>query len=153
MRDAQLTERLFVHYVGGQWRAPLGTRPLSVPGGRIAVGDKGDIDRACRLMATVPAMPVALLSAGDVPADLLLDHLDRLSAGPGVIWKPAPTVAAQAHSLIQAHGARFGRAVAMIQGDHETGRALAARLPVVWLSARPVPQSAWRVLSGDAAKG
>ena len=153
MRDAQLPERLFVHYVNGSWRAPLGTRPLR-PGdapGRIIAGDGDDVARALGLMAARYPAPVALLSAAHTPEAALRALLDGLAQGPGVLWKPAPAAAASAHALVQARREALGQGVALIHGDHATGRALAERLPVLWLSSAPVPDARWRVITPDGA--
>lgn len=143
MRDAQLSERLFVHFVGGLWRAPLGVRPLPAGDapGRIAAGEAADVARALSLMVGFPS-PVALLSAGEVGDEALLLLLSELARQRGVIWKPAPA-AARAHRLVQAQAGALGAGLALIQGDHATGQAMAACLPVLWLSPRPAPDAGW----------
>uniref|UniRef100_UPI002AFF92F6 hypothetical protein n=1 Tax=Pararhodobacter sp. TaxID=2127056 RepID=UPI002AFF92F6 len=55
-------------------------------------------------------------------------------AGQGMLWKPAPGAAASAHALIRALGPVAGAGLAMLQGDHATGAALAGQGPLIWAS-------------------
>lgn len=102
-------------------------------------GDGWDAGRAARAMARRPAGPVALLSAAAVPAATVVGRL-AAAAGQGAIWKPAPGAAASAHLIMRALAPLLGRSVAMLQGGHATGAALAAALPLDWLAPGPVPE-------------
>lgn len=82
--------------------------------------------------------PVVLLSAANAPlarvAGLLIAGAAR-----GVLWKPAAAAAPSAHGLIRALAPGAQARVAMLHGDHATGRALEGQGALVWLSDAPPP--------------
>lgn len=84
--------------------------------------------------------PLILLSAADTPlaqlAALLIAGAER-----GVIWKPAPRAAASAHLMMRALGPRAAGGLALLQGDHASGRALAGQGALLWASTAPCPFS------------
>lgn len=88
--------------------------------------------------------PLVLLSAGAEPVARLAGVL--IAAAPrGVVWKPAPSAAASAHLLVAALGPLAGGGIALVQGDHATGAALAgAGLPVLGLPVSPLARSTRR---------
>lgn len=88
--------------------------------------------------AAPPRGPVALFSAAALPVADLVAHL-VLAAARGAVWKPAPAAAASGHLVMRALAPLLGRGVALVQGDHATGALLAARAPVHWLGAGPLP--------------
>lgn len=91
----------------------------------------------------LPGSPLVLLSAADLP---LLQLVPLLVGGArhGMIWKPAPGAAASAHLLMRRLGPVAMRRLAMVQGDHATGGALAGMIPpgasLVWASAAEPPE-------------
>jgi hypothetical protein len=192
---AELNERLVVHWTGGAWRVPLGTRHLAVAAadgsalGRIVCADAADGARALAGLSPVASAPLTLDAAdralapfapllaalralegaeGDrwnpeaawiitqdkahlaAPSSaapgqsprILYSAADRpvaelvglLIAGAtqGVIWKPAPGASASAHLVMRALGPVAGRALALVQGDHASGSALAGLGATVW---------------------
>lgn len=182
---AELNERLFVHFTGGRWCAPLSDRlcpVLPFDGdrmGRIACADEADIQRALAGIGagtvsgdlgsayqgiraplralrkleghddpvSSPALcgpmpgdgPVILFSAAAVPVSVLAGVL--IAAAPrGVIWKPAPRAAASAHFLMRVLGPLAGGRLALLQGDHASGAALAGQGALVWASDAPPPE-------------
>lgn len=218
---AELNERLFTHFVGGAWRAPLGDRQVPVAQadgqadgqaggqalGRIVCAGPADVARARgvmradagaqpvdaaalwaalqaeaplleairrregfagdRLDARLPAV-VAQARVSDLPRDLAWDLLGDLpgglpGSGPhvlltaadtplirvaglliagarrGLIWKPAPAAAASAHLLMRVLGPRASGRLAMLQGDHASGRLLAGQGGLIWAGAGPLP--------------
>lgn len=82
--------------------------------------------------------PLILLSAAETPLSVLvaalLAGLER-----GVVWKPAPRAAASAHLVMRTLGPLAGGRLAMIQGDHQTGRLLHGQGALIWASAAPPP--------------
>lgn len=174
----ELGERLFVHFVGGRWRAPISARlgaGLPLPEGRsghLVCADARDAERAIGLLRpgsaaalsqgyealrprlallrriegfTDPAGPVempdpahlpgqgplVLLSAGDHPVARLAGLL--IATAPlGVVWKPAPAAAASAHLVVAALGPLAAGGIALVQGDHASGEALARLGRVIW---------------------
>lgn len=173
---AELSERLFVLYLGGRWMAPLSGRLIGVPGlpqARLACAEAADVARArawlrpaavdhsalrAAYAASAPLLralrsyevaddpvsepeewllpfagPAVLVTASAVPlarvAGLLL-----AGAGLGLLWKPAPGAAASAHALMRALGPVAGAGLALVQGDHATGVALAGQGPLIWAS-------------------
>jgi hypothetical protein len=183
---AELNERLVVHWTGGAWRVPLGTRHLAVQAmdgsalGRIVCAEADDAARAraglipapltaqaaaraldpvAPLLARLRALegaagdgcvpgapglpppgqgPLVLYTAHDLPlADLVA--LLVAGSGRGVIWKPAPRAAASAHLVMRALAPVAGRALAMVQGDHASGAALAGLGAPAWAGQGPPP--------------
>ena len=211
---AELNERLFTHFVGGAWRAPLGDRQVPVAQadgqaggqalGRIVCAGPADVARArgvmrvdagaqpvdaaalwAALQAEAPLLeairrregfagdrldarlPAVVAQArisdlqqdlpGDLPGDLprggphvLLTAADTplirvaglLIAGArrGLIWKPAPAAAASAHLLMRVLGPRASGRLAMLQGDHASGRLLAGQGGLIWAGAGSLPE-------------
>jgi len=90
--------------------------------------------------APPPGRPWLLLTAADVPVRDLVALLVA-GSGQGVIWKPAPGAAASAHLVMRALAPLAGRALAMLQGDHASGQALAGLGVPVWAAAGPMPQA------------
>lgn len=86
------------------------------------------------------AGPLMLLSAADAPLSALVAVLIA-GADRGILWKPAPGGAASAHLVMRALGPLAAGNLALVQGDHATGAALAERGPLIWASARPVPDA------------
>ncbi|MCC5971788.1 MAG: hypothetical protein JJU15_17745 [Pararhodobacter sp.] len=84
------------------------------------------------------AGPMVLLSAASMPVAGLTPLLIA-GAQHGMLWKPAPGAAASAHLIMRLLGPLAGGRLAMVQGDHETGAALARMGPLVWASAAPLP--------------
>lgn len=86
--------------------------------------------------------PLVLLSSAELPLTRLVPLLVA-GAQQGMIWKPAPGAAASAHLLIRHLGPLSAGRLAMVQGDHATGAALAGMLPpdarLIWASAAPPP--------------
>jgi len=82
--------------------------------------------------------PVGLLTGADMPARVIVDAI-LAQMGRGVIWKPSPKAAASAHLLVRHIGPVSAGGLAMLQGDHATGAALAALVPTLWLSDQAVP--------------
>ncbi len=87
--------------------------------------------------------PWVVLSAASVPVSALVALLVAAMAR-GVIWKPAPRAAASAHLIVDAIGPLAGSRLAMVQGDHATGAALAGLTLagaglLVWAGAGQVP--------------
>ena len=91
----------------------------------------------------LPSGPLVLLSAADLPLRQLVPLLVS-GALHGMIWKPAPGAAASAHLLMRQLGPVTLRRLAMVQGDHATGGALAAMIPLgaslIWASAAEPPE-------------
>jgi len=83
--------------------------------------------------------PVVLLSAADTPLDAIVQVM-LAGAELGVLWKPAPKAAASAHYVMRALGPLAGGNLAMVQGDHATGLAVAGQGRLIWASAQPVPE-------------
>lgn len=178
---AELSERLFVLYLGGRWMAPLSGRLIGVPGlpmARLACAEAGDVARAraglrpagaevgalrAAYAASAPLLralrayevmgdpvsepedwalpfagPAVLVTATSVPLSRVAGLLIA-GAGQGMLWKPAPGAAASAHALIRALGPVAGAGLAMLQGDHATGAALAGQGPLIWASDVPPP--------------
>lgn len=181
---AELNERLFVHFSGGQWRTPLGERHIAaneaLRAGRIVCAEPADVARARQGLAPdqgsarstdliaawqhvqqaaealrrvegytdtergidlapVPgAGPLVLLSAADAPLAALVGVLVA-GASRGVIWKPAPAAAASAHLVMRALGPLAPDGLAMVQGDHASGAALAGVGGMIWASGASVP--------------
>lgn len=165
---AEMKERLFTHRVGGRWVAPLSRR---MGQGGIVCADARDIARARAALQpgmgaldlppaslralrraegfadapdAAPDTPLdlpqgaTLVSSADAPLGVILAVLRHL-AQTTVLWKPAPGAAMSAHMVMQ-HWP--GAGIAMLQGDHATGKALA---PMIWLSPRAPdsPGSVW----------
>ncbi|MCB1407449.1 MAG: hypothetical protein KDK01_14640 [Rhodobacteraceae bacterium] len=86
------------------------------------------------------AGPMILLSAADAPLAGLVAVLIA-GAEHGVLWKPAPGAAASAHLVMRALGPLAVGNLALVQGDHATGAALAGLGPLVWASAGAVPKA------------
>jgi hypothetical protein len=84
------------------------------------------------------AGPWVLYSAAACPVENLLALLVA-GAARGVIWKPAPGTAASAHLLIRALGPVAGDSIALVQGDHASGQALARLGAPIWASTAPIP--------------
>lgn len=86
--------------------------------------------------------PVVLMSAAETPPQLIGAALIA-AAGRGVIWKPAPRAAASAHLLMRYLGPLAAGRLALLQGDHESGAALARALrgagALIWASDAPAP--------------
>ncbi len=84
--------------------------------------------------------PVVLMTAADMPLLRIGEVLIGL-AGRGVIWKPAPRASASAHLLMRHLGPMAAGRLALLQGDHASGAALAAEAQgqLVWASAAPLP--------------
>lgn len=104
---------------------------------------------------TLPASgPLVLLSAAAMPV-VHLAPLLVAGAQTGMLWKPAPGAAASAHLLMRILGPIAGGRLAMVQGDHETGAALAQMAPLVWASAGSppnlLPAPVFRVEAEDRA--
>ncbi|MCA0204041.1 MAG: hypothetical protein LCH92_06850 [Proteobacteria bacterium] len=178
---AELSERLFVLYLGGRWMAPLSDRLIAVPGlplARLACAEAGDVARAraglkparasgaalrAAYAASAPLLralrayeaagdpvaepedwtlpfagPAVLVTATAVPLARVAGLLIA-GAGQGLLWKPAPGAAPSAHALMGALGPAAGAGLAMLQGDHATGAALAGQGPVIWVSDAPPP--------------
>lgn len=178
---AELSERLFVLYLGGRWMAPLSGRLIAVPGlplARLACAEAGDVARAraglqpaavdgtalrAAYAGSAPLLralrvhetpddpvaepeswdlpftgPTVLVTATSVPLARVAGLLIA-GAGQGMLWKPAPGAAASAHALIRALGPVAGAGLAMLQGDHATGAALAGKGPLIWASDAPPP--------------
>lgn len=99
------------------------------------------IDAAATLVSP-GAGPVVLMSAADTPPGLIGAALVAF-AGHGVIWKPAPRAAASAHLLMRYLGPLAAGRLALLQGDHVSGAALAASLrgagALIWASPAPLP--------------
>lgn len=73
---AELSERLFVMFQGGCWRAPLGTRLLPVPGfagANLACAGAGDVARALAGLRPGPVDRDAMVRAYAAQAGLLRD--------------------------------------------------------------------------------
>lgn len=185
---AELNERLFVHFLGQHWRAPLSQRAFDVwrpRPGRIICADQRDIARALasvrggafdpravqaaaqaawpRLRAVrrlegvtesevedpdCDALPVCDLPGADGPVGLLtgaqvsplaVARVFMACAARGVLWKPSPRAAASAHLLMRHLGPVAGDGLALVQGDHATGCALAGAAPTLFVSDQPVP--------------
>lgn len=85
---------------------------------------------------------LVLLSAAALPLARLVPLLIT-GAQRGMIWKPAPGAAASAHLLMRHLGPLAAGRLAMVQGDHATGAALATMLPpdarLIWASTSPLP--------------
>jgi hypothetical protein len=84
--------------------------------------------------------PAVLLTAADRPVAEIVAALAAL-APRGAVWKPAPGAAASAHLILRALAPVLGRSVALVQGDHASGAALAAGLAPVWAGQGPAPLS------------
>ncbi len=84
--------------------------------------------------------PVVLMTAADMPLLRIGEVLIGLS-GRGVIWKPAPRASASAHLLMRHLGPMAAGRLALLQGDHASGVALAdaGQGKLVWASAAPLP--------------
>lgn len=80
--------------------------------------------------------PVALLSSAAVPVSELVGLLAGAAAR-GAVWKPAPRAAASAHLVMRALAPLAGASLALIQGDHATGRTLAGMAPPLWAARHP----------------
>jgi len=93
------------------------------------------------LILPIPG-PVILLSSAALPLARLVPLLVA-GAQRGMIWKPSPGAAASAHLLMRHLGPLAAGRLAMVQGDHATGGALADMLPpdagLIWASAAPPP--------------
>jgi len=102
-------------------------------------GDRWDLAAAEGAMrGAAAAGPVVLLSAADRPVSDLIGRIAGAAAA-GVIWKPAPGAAASAHLVMRALAPVIGPGVALLQGDHATGRVLATGAPVDWQGAGGAP--------------
>jgi len=90
-------------------------------------GDGWDPTRASQAMSAPrdAAGRAVLLSAADRPVSELVGTLAGLAAG-GAVWKPAPRAAASAHLVMRALAPVLGPSLALVQGDHASGAALAA---------------------------
>ena len=82
--------------------------------------------------------PVGLLTGARVSL-LVVTGVVMACADRGVLWKPAPGAAASAHLLMRHLGPVAGDGLALVQGDHATGRVLAGAAPTLFLSDQPVP--------------
>lgn len=86
--------------------------------------------------------PAILMSAADTPP-MLIGAALIAAAGRGVIWKPSPRAAASAHLLMRHVGPPAAGRLALLQGDHASGAALAAALRgagvLIWASPAPLP--------------
>lgn len=86
--------------------------------------------------------PVLLLSAAETPPQRIGRALIA-AAGRGVVWKPAPRAAASAHLLVRHLGPLSAGRLALLQGDHLSGAALATALrgagALIWASEAPLP--------------
>lgn len=98
-----------------------------------ASGDRWDPDLAAHHLSRPPPLrgPVTLLTAAAVPLPELAAILTRAAVA-GALWKPAPQAAASAHLLMRALAPALGEGVALLQGDHSTGAALASLAPPLW---------------------
>lgn len=109
---------------------------------RDAEGFSGDAPgplRPVALPATLPVHgPFVLLSSASLPLTQLIPLLVA-GAVQGMIWKPAPGGAASGHLLMRILGPLAGGRLAMVQGDHTTGAALAGMGPLIWASEAPPP--------------
>ena len=85
-----------------------------------------------------PAGPFVLLSSAALPLAQLAPLL-LAGAAQGMIWKPAPAAAASGHLLMRILGPLARGRLAMVQGDHTTGAALAGMGSLVWASEAPPP--------------
>jgi len=82
--------------------------------------------------------PWVLMSSAAMPVSNLVAVLIA-GLGAGMIWKPAPGAAASAHLIMDIVGPLSAGRLAMVQGDHETGAALAGMGPMIWASANAPP--------------
>jgi len=105
----------------------------------------------------LPALPgpLVLLSSAALPVTRLIPFLVG-GAARGLIWKPAPGAAASAHLLMRALGPLASGRLAMVQGDHATGAALAGMGALVWASASAPPEDlpapVFRISAEDPAR-
>ncbi|KPQ06465.1 MAG: hypothetical protein HLUCCA12_10765 [Rhodobacteraceae bacterium HLUCCA12] len=76
--------------------------------------------------------PFVLLSAASLPVGQLAAVLLAGAQTGGLVWKPAPGAAVSAHLLMRVLGPLAGGRLAMVQGDHDTGAALAGMAPWIW---------------------
>ncbi|MCC5986975.1 MAG: hypothetical protein JJT95_04785 [Pararhodobacter sp.] len=87
--------------------------------------------------------PAILMSGADTPP-MLIGAALIAAAGRGVIWKPSPRAAASAHLLMRHLGPLAAGRLALLQGDHASGAALAAALRgagvLIWASPAPLPK-------------
>lgn len=101
---------------------------------RSAEGAMGDA-LARRAMPVLPDQgPYMLLTSAEMPLADLAALLVAAAGKGGLIWKPAPAAAASAHLLGATLAPLLGPAMALVQGDHITGAALAGRGPLIWAS-------------------
>jgi len=100
------------------WPAPFATLSLERPG------------------------PLVLLSSAALPLARLVPLLIA-GAQRGMVWKPAPGAGASAHLMMRQLGPLAAGRLAMVQGDHATGAALAGMLPnearLLWASEAALP--------------
>ena len=86
--------------------------------------------------------PLVLMSAAETEPAMIGQALIA-AAGRGVIWKPAPRAAASAHLLMRELGPLAAGRLALLQGDHDSGAALAAApngaTGLIWASPAPAP--------------
>lgn len=86
--------------------------------------------------------PLVLLSSAGLSLARLVPLLIN-GAQRGMVWKPAPGAAASAHLLIRTLGPLAAGRLAMVQGDHATGAAMAGMLPsnarLLWASEAALP--------------
>lgn len=82
--------------------------------------------------------PWVLMSSAAMPVSHLVSALIA-GAATGMIWKPAPAASASAHLIMGVLGPLSAGRLAMVQGDHETGAALARLGPLLWASDEAPP--------------
>lgn len=103
-------------------------------------------------VALAPGEAFVLLSSAALPAGRLVP-LVVAGAQKGMIWKPAPGGAASAHLLMRCLGPLSAGRLAMVQGDHATGAALAEALApgarLLWASANPPPDLPLTIATKD----